>query len=271
MSSTDLTPKQNVTSTIPNLEDLISRYKRMMQIGRDTSIKIAAGLSKNLMEEGGRKIGLLRNGSFDLLAENERPVLVDYCLYDLRRNGRNAIDQYLIDFPPDPESDEMTCLKAMQNAIYSMFVVVSTERGLGMTVRDLYSQEISLIVDLTLGYSNKPGLVFASRLLKFDGFSTACGAALPVSVMTADEIDNLSNGFAESTNPNETDEHFDPAPIIRACLKDKALPTVEYRDTASQTIRKNQNTADIGSPLGRNSICPCGSGKKFKKCCMNRS
>ncbi|GJM22722.1 MAG: hypothetical protein DHS20C15_26370 [Planctomycetota bacterium] len=25
-----------------------------------------------------------------------------------------------------------------------------------------------------------------------------------------------------------------------------------------------------GSKLGRNDLCPCGSGKKFKKCCMGR-
>lgn len=24
-----------------------------------------------------------------------------------------------------------------------------------------------------------------------------------------------------------------------------------------------------GSPIGRNDPCPCGSGKKYKKCCMN--
>ena len=25
-----------------------------------------------------------------------------------------------------------------------------------------------------------------------------------------------------------------------------------------------------GAPLGRNDPCPCGSGKKYKKCCLNR-
>lgn len=34
-----------------------------------------------------------------------------------------------------------------------------------------------------------------------------------------------------------------------------------------ETIRKPQNV----SALGRNDPCPCGSGRKFKKCCMTRS
>ncbi len=33
------------------------------------------------------------------------------------------------------------------------------------------------------------------------------------------------------------------------------------------TIRTSAKT----SPLGRNDPCPCGSGRKFKKCCMTRS
>ena len=34
-----------------------------------------------------------------------------------------------------------------------------------------------------------------------------------------------------------------------------------------ETIRKPAGV----SPLGRNDPCPCGSGKKFKKCCMGKS
>jgi hypothetical protein len=33
------------------------------------------------------------------------------------------------------------------------------------------------------------------------------------------------------------------------------------------TIRKAANA----SPIGRNDPCPCGSGKKYKKCCLDRS
>ena len=45
-----------------------------------------------------------------------------------------------------------------------------------------------------------------------------------------------------------------PPPKSKAEVGDKGL-----------TIR---NPANV-SPLGRNDPCPCGSGKKFKKCCKN--
>jgi preprotein translocase subunit SecA len=32
-------------------------------------------------------------------------------------------------------------------------------------------------------------------------------------------------------------------------------------------VRAEPRTAD-GQKVGRNDLCPCGSGKKYKKCCL---
>ena len=34
-------------------------------------------------------------------------------------------------------------------------------------------------------------------------------------------------------------------------------------------LRGKQNPARVGPKVGRNDPCPCGSGKKFKKCCLS--
>jgi uncharacterized protein YecA (UPF0149 family) len=39
--------------------------------------------------------------------------------------------------------------------------------------------------------------------------------------------------------------------------------------TVAQKLRKPTNPAAIGR-VGRNEPCPCGSGKKFKKCCLEK-
>ncbi len=41
---------------------------------------------------------------------------------------------------------------------------------------------------------------------------------------------------------------------------------VVYGDAASDRTRPIEN---VTTKLGRNDPCPCGSGKKYKKCCMN--
>lgn len=34
--------------------------------------------------------------------------------------------------------------------------------------------------------------------------------------------------------------------------------------------QKKSGTVIVGKKVGRNDPCPCGSGKKYKKCCMNK-
>ena len=170
--------------------------------------------------------------------------------------------------PPDPESDEMTCLRAMQHAIYSLFVVESVERGLGATVRDLLSDEISLVVDMGIGKSAQPGMVFASRLLLQDGFSMATGAVLPVGVLPAGQQEAVTKELLAAVVPGD-DGYFDPAPLIHMCLSRGYSSDIEYQDPTGEVAGQQQfSGSSRSSRVGRNERCPCGSGKKFKKCCM---
>ena len=56
----------------------------------------------------------------------------------------------------------MTCLRAMQHATYSLFIVESVERGFGVTVRDLRSNETYL--SLTWASAVPPSLDCSSLL-----------------------------------------------------------------------------------------------------------
>lgn len=47
-------------------------------------------------------------------------------------------------------------------------------------------------------------------------------------------------------------------------LSNKNKKTVYYKRVGAQPIKKN------GPKIGPNDPCPCGSGKKYKKCCMNK-
>ena len=129
--------------------EVISRYKHLRTVGRNLNHKLVERLSKDVLYEGGKKLGILQRNTLVFNSEDETSVLMDYCIYDVYRNGRNAVEQYLVDSAPTPESDEMACLRAMQKAVYSLFVVESVMRGFGATVRDLLSN--SLLSSLTWG------------------------------------------------------------------------------------------------------------------------
>jgi preprotein translocase subunit SecA len=52
-----------------------------------------------------------------------------------------------------------------------------------------------------------------------------------------------------------------PRPPRPAAAPHKALPKDEPRG------RLRERPLEVGKKVGRNAPCPCGSGKKYKKCC----
>jgi hypothetical protein len=270
MGPHDLFRRNDAGANIPNHDEIISRYKRLRAVGRNLNHKMVEWLSKDVLHEGGKKLGILHKDVLVFNSEDESSVLMDYCLYDVRRNGRNAVDQYLLDSPPAPESDEMVCLRSMQHAVYSLFIVESVIPGFGVTVRDLLSDGTILIADIGFGSTAQPGLIFASRLLFHEGFAMTCGAALPVGVPPEDQRRAITETMAKAAALGE-EGYFDPAPLIRACLSQGCSSHVQYQEPTGRQVGRQPASERIrSSKAGRNAPCPCGSGKKFKHCCMRK-
>ena len=271
MSLRDYFRRNDAATNIVDRAEIISRYKKLRAVGRNLNSKLVRRLSKDVLHEGGKKLGIFRRGALVFNSEDESSVLMDYCLYDVRRKDRSVVEQYLVDSAPDPESDEMVCLRAMQHAIYSLFVVESVVRGLGVTVRDLLSDETILIVDMGFGSTAQPGLVFVSRLLFHEGFAMTGGAALPISVLPEDQREAMTQKMSQAVAPDD-DGYFDPAPIIRSCLNRGCSSHVQYQEPTERLVGRQRASESICSAKpGRNAPCPCGSGKKYKQCCMKRS
>lgn len=55
------------------------------------------------------------------------------------------------------------------------------------------------------------------------------------------------------------------APVYEAI--DKTDPFTEYKFIG---LRKIIHPVSIQKKVGRNELCPCKSGKKYKKCCINK-
>ncbi len=106
--------------------------------------------------------------------------------------------------------------------------------------------------------------------LRYHGSERFARRVLPAAVMVGlewpelttwrDEIEKrkarrtLPLGF---NSPAVTAEQMNNAPLSEPVLAD--LPAVQ----PVETIRRSTPR------VGRNDACPCGSGKKYKKCCMN--
>ena len=262
-------------------KDIVVLYERLRLKRLRLNNELLARLSGDTIRDGAKRIGILRGGTIVFENEDETSVLMDYCIYEVYLNGRNAVGQYLRDCPPDPDSDEMICLHAMQNATYALVAVLSVERGVGCRVRNLFTDETRLLVDMGFSKTAKPGTVLATRLLDFGDWISTTGAALPLGVLDSDELDEWQQKFRMCLK----DIHSDPAMLIRACLEKGASSNIRYEETGTHrrfdtresfpppktTSRQRRALAlrrsDKPASIRR---CNCGSGKMFKNCCGKR-
>jgi hypothetical protein len=255
----------------------LARYKHLRQVGLQFNNRLVQSIPKSVLDEGGKKLGILKKGVLVLDSEDEIAVLMDYCIYDVQRQGRNTVERYLVEFPPAPDSDEMVLLKAMCEARYSLFAVEAVESGIGVHVRDLLRDEPHFIVDIGFSRTAPIGMILAARIMAPEGIAMTTGAALPVGVLSAaDRATFLRQMVAtlqamDFRHPSRQKASELAATIIRRCLEHGAAERIQYIDPRS---RRGPDRAPAAPPsrsrIGRNDPCPCGSGRKFKNCCAAR-
>ena len=252
---------------VSNLKHLVDRYQRLRPTQFKLNNKLVTLLDTDVLNECGRRLGMLRGGVFYFDDEDQSSVLMDYCIYNGTRRGRNAVEQYLVDNPPDDDSDEMTCLRAMQRATYTLLAVLEVVPGVGCRVHDLFTDETRLLIDLGLSMSAVRGLVVATRLLDHGEYVTTGGAALPFA-----ELDDAKmEAFQRKMRQGIPDANFDPAVLIRKALQ--SSPRIAYKDSTgsvparSPGERSRALEARRAGKKAANRRCRCGSGKMYKNCC----
>jgi hypothetical protein len=266
--------------------EFLDRYLRLRNVGRSVADALVKRLTKDVIDEGGKRLGILQRAILVFDSENEMSVLMDFCIHDVRRQGRNTVETYLAQAPYPPDSDEMIFLKALKDACFSIFLVEATEPGIGVQVRDATRGGTTFIMDVGFSRSAVPGLVLAARIFSVENFVMTTGAALPVGVIPEKEWATwLKRGEStwkvDALGPDSAEQASDMAgTIIRSCLQRGAASSIAFEDPvpgpgSGRTSRMigpapSRSGLATGKPpgrIGRNDPCPCGSGRKYKKCC----
>lgn len=253
---------------------LLSQYLRLRDVRFRLNNHLVTLIPKESYDVCGKALGISKKGVLYFETEDELSLLADYCIYTPGSDGRNVVERYLAESPPPAESDEMTVLRAMTHAYYTLFRVIGVERGVGVAVRDLFRGEDGFIVDVGFGSSANIGAMLATRVIPADGYLATGGAALPVdpkaAVRIADELAERGYDPAEFDYKQITprQEAEVAAIVIRECRSTGMSSRIRYAEPQAQ-IPPLPTRA--GRPrIGRNDKCPCGSGKKFKTCCGRR-
>jgi hypothetical protein len=257
--------------------EVLPTYRRVRQVGVQLNHKLVASLNKEIIETAGKRLGIFKNGTLVFDSEDEVSVLMDYAIHNMRVDGQNAVERYLDKSPP-PDSAEMAFLKTLLEAYYSIFQVVKSEPGVGVSVRDLLRRDDdTFIADVGFSFSAPKNNVLATRVIPLEEpriFMTG-GAALPVSSATLSRIMNsLNRTFGEATVYTRLtrDQESDlAAMMIRICLESGMSSYIDYGSDAEEPSRSKRSIDPREvRRANRNDPCPCGSGRKFKACCGRR-
>jgi len=253
---------------------VVEQYKEYRRISREMNDILLKYFSKNAFLECGRDLGLAVGDTLVFEREDDTSVLMDYCIYNYYEDGRNAVARYIEERLPPPGTDEHNVLAAKSRSFHTLVQVTEVIEEVGVWVNDLLGNREFLIVDLGLSQTATEKLVIATRIVPFEDFTMTSGAPLVVSEKSLRNILTYLEDRFGSKDADYVEIDFDQraelnAAIIRCCLQqDGESGPISYLDMEPASVSSHALT---GSHIGRNAPCPCGSGRKYKKCCGRAS
>ena len=257
-----------MTETLLDYGDILARYQRMRKASFELNKILPRYVPKEGMEATAKRLGFWQHGTLVFDTMDQSCVLFDQAIHGYFKDGRNAVDRYLADHPPAPGSDQEAVLAAKKRSFYSLFQVEGIVPEMGVHVHDLLRNRRLFLADVGFSRTAVKGLVLATRVLPFADFIMSAGAALP---MDADTLTKISRLPALNKPPSDIEslsrqEMADvAATVIGLRLKGGAGQDISYEGTEDDEV------PPAGVPgtqrVGRNAPCPCGSGRKYKKCC----
>jgi hypothetical protein len=230
-------------------EETLARYQRL----RDASMRVNRRLMdycpRDVLDEGGANLGLLRNGVLVATGEETLPALMDHCIHDVFRNGFNAVDRMLADDPPPLGTADREFLELLPGRRF-------------------------FLADVGASHTGSPGDVFVARVVSTPEFGMTTGMIVSFARIPdedrerwlAEEGAELKANVPASTS-RERRGAFNGS-VLGVALARRAGESPQEQPRP----RRNRwaEAADSGDGVGRNDPCPCGSGKKYKRCCGAR-
>lgn len=257
----------------------IERYQQFRQLSRRLMSLITKTIPREAMQEMGEALGIMRKNTLVLDTMDVSSVLMDSCLFDWIRGGKNLVEKYVDTHPPTPGTDEHLLLQAYCRAKYRLLIPRAISPGAATYWLDTLSGEPIVLMDISLSQSIARGFQgsLATRTAPLGSCWITTGAPLPVSDKKTGEMllktIRRGNLLEDRTSAGE---HRLVTAVIRACLDSGAAEYVRYEDgdkDQEKEFSKANSVIEMKSSrrhIDRNDPCPCGSGKRYRRCCMRK-
>lgn len=184
----DATPAGDAGSASAEHATRIARAEKLRAAARTLLAEIQPGLESEHLLQASALLNLARDGALIYPQELVGPVLIDFCLFNMLRKGRNAIQTYAEDKARAGvvlEGGSGEVLEGLLHARYSVIGITEVTPGRLIKARDLYYERSIEIYDEGLAASAARGLVLATRLVPLGDFEMLAGGALPITMEVA--------------------------------------------------------------------------------------
>jgi hypothetical protein len=256
----------------------IQRYQQLRQLSRGLMSVLAKTIPREAYQEMGGALGIMRKNTLILHAMDVSSVLMDCCLFDWIKGGKNLVEKYVEAHPPAPGTDEHFLLQAFCRAKHRLLMHRATSPGAVAYWSDVFSGESIALMDIGLSQTMARGFqgLLAARIVPLGDCWMTTGAGLPISDVKTGEmvVKTIRRGnlFADTTSVGE---HKLATAIIRVCLDSGAAEHVRYEggDEEAEGLAEARSITEVKSShrhIDRNDPCPCGSGKRYRRCCMHK-
>jgi len=256
----------------------VEKYQRLREASKKLMSRVTKTIPRAAMEDVASALGIMRKGVLVFDTEEVVAVHADCCLHDWIRDGRNLITKYSLDHPASPGTDEEFLLRAHQQARFRILLPKSIAPGAGLECTDALSGEHLFLMDIAYSSSvHGRGPVMAARTVPLDGYWMTTGAGLPITGEKAGEevVREVKRLFKAVPH---VDHHQMALAILRKCLDCGAAEYITYSGPQKSEDSEEPESHRAAPPqpatsrpvAGRNDPCPCGSGRKYKRCCLRK-
>jgi hypothetical protein len=204
----------------------VERYRSLRALNKDLNHRMIKTIPREAYDQIGDAIGFLHRGILVFDSPDMGSVLMDCCLYDWYKHGKNLVQRYSETHPAKPGTDESYLLSACVKAKYRVLIVQSTVPGAGVHCHDALNNEDLFVMDLALSRSLPDGAALATRTIPLGEFSMTGGAGLPIHSKKA-VLKVLSDLEAGSALPFKGPDSI-ALLIVRACLVTGAADHVTH-------------------------------------------
>jgi uncharacterized protein YchJ len=236
-------------NTIRELRERYRQLRPQFNALQNAVLKLAA---REDIEASAKALGMLHQGILVFDSEAQTAVLMDHILY-ANPKSRCRYLAYQRAQPQGVTEDEEMILAAMAEARYVILRCEETIAETGAKVHDLLRDQSFLLLDLMLSRTAHPDALFATHVVTIDGAHLATGAGIAITNRAMGEAVSAALPTGEKSFDEQNTGGRYATRIIRALLR-----------------HASSADGESGPPVSRNAPCPCGSGKKYKRCCGAR-